>query len=215
MADHSEFVFDTVWLGLLLGPMLGTGVVLLWRGRPRRPDVWRLVAGVVPLVVIVFAGALGLTFVDSRIGVVTLLVAYLLYCAAAFLMARTTITVQSAIGWVLVTPTVGGVLLGTVGAVGLALVMGDYVPRGGGALGPHHRYVVTTYGNATTSYGGSTVSVYRRVAWAPFLERRVFEASFDDQDVEVGTVSAEIDHSNARRALVMSKAVSLAIAPLN
>jgi len=141
----------------------------------------------------VFAAAQGLTFVDSRIGVLSFLVAYVLYCATAFRIARSTIGLQSVLGWALSVPTVGGSLLRTVGDLGLALIMGAHEPQGGGALGPHHRYVITTYGNATTSEDGSNRERLQDGEVAPFLEQRIFEARFDCREVEMGTISAELD----------------------
>lgn len=215
MTDHSEFIFYTVWLGLLLGPLAGALVAFARRRHARRPDTWHLIGGIAPLGLSMFAVKCGMTFVDSRIGVAMLLVTYFLYCLTAFSMARITVSLRSAFGWVLIAPTVGGSLLGTVGVLGLAMIAGSYVPIAGGSLGPGHRYIVTTYGNATTSDEGSIVTVYKRVSWAPFLERRVFERRFDYRDVKLGTLAAVVDQDDGGRAVVMSEAVRLAVVSLD
>jgi hypothetical protein len=156
----------------------------------------------------------GITFVDSRIGVLTFVLAYLSYGICATLLTRKRGPLAM-VGWVLVIPVVGGLLLGTFGALGLALGMGTYIPYGGGALGTRHRYVVTTYGNATTAEEGSVVTIYRRLPLARFVERRVFQTRYSFDDVEIGSVYVTTDPADAARVMIKSHDVTLAIVRLH
>lgn len=93
-----------------------------------------------------------------------------------------------------------GFLLGTVGFLGVMFIVGDTVPLYQTAMPGHRHCYVTTYGNATTSWGGYNVAISRHLPWIILIEmtssRHRFEApQFEpaeacDRAVSPGTAPA-------------------------
>jgi hypothetical protein len=80
-----------------------------------------------------------------------------------------------------------GLFLGTVGVLGLALVLEDYVdaPARAVTVEPGLDCVVTTWGNVTSD-DGHDVHLYRYLTWFPILRLQVRRVVVDETNPEPG-----------------------------
>jgi len=74
--------------------------------------------------------------------------------------------------------------LGTVGALGVAFVVGDTVPIHSELIEPNLKCYVTSFGNATTSTGGYNVVLKRKLLLAPVFEYIVSREQFVNPSFE-------------------------------
>lgn len=88
-----------------------------------------------------------------------------------------------------------GVFAGTVGALGVLFIVGDYVPIYEEAVAPGRKCYVRTFGNATTSVNGYEVLLKRQMPVFPVLEFPMATMRFDDPKYDLLPVDA------CRRAL--------------
>jgi len=68
---------------------------------------------------------------------------------------------------------------GTVGGLGLVFIVGDTVPVFTATQAHGRHCEVTSYGNATTDFGGHRVVITAPVPLLPFLERKVIDQTFE------------------------------------
>ena len=183
--NDSRFVFYAIWSALLLAPVLGAIAAYAVRRCSGSPvGRWLSVAFGPGLVLLGFASA-DVSFRHLRIDALVLAVAYLGYCFGTFLLLRrpAMATASSSMGLVLILPIAFGVLLGTLGVLGLGFAVADLVPSRVEQLTANLSYRVTRYGNATTPDGGVRVSVFEtwQTSW---LERRRRTLVIPDEQVE-------------------------------
>lgn len=84
------------------------------------------------------------------------------------------------VGAATIVPLAASLLLGTVGFLGVAFIVGDGEPVHEEAWPDGRACQVTTFGNATTSNGGYDVARLRRPAWLPALQWSERTLRFDD-----------------------------------
>jgi len=71
------------------------------------------------------------------------------------------------------------VFAGTLGGLGTVFIVGDTVPVFTAEQGQGRHCQVTSYGNATTDFGGHRVVITAPVPLLPFLERTVTDQTFE------------------------------------
>jgi hypothetical protein len=91
-----------------------------------------------------------------------------------------------------IVPMVAGFVLGTVGILGILMVLGDVTPAREGKLGARMSYRVRYHGGATESHNESTVAIVRSPALFPFIEKEIFYKDYLDSDCDLDLVSARI-----------------------
>lgn len=192
-------LFGAAWGTLLLAPPLGVlAGFALRRGPAARVRYLYAAAGALLAgAAIVMASPWSLRGVAADAWL--LMAAYAAYCAAA---AAATLRLRPSrlrvlLGAVLAVPVALGLVLGTIGVLGLAFVVGDLEPRSDRALDRGLSYRTYGFGNATTASGGTVVQVYTHPRSAPFLERSLFRRpyNFREHDLERLTVHVERDAS--------------------
>ena len=78
-----------------------------------------------------------------------------------------------------------GYFLSTVGILGLALVLGEYEPTKTIRINENIVYREYDVGNATVSWGGTRVCLYRNNTLFPFIERKFFEKMYISDEKEI------------------------------
>jgi hypothetical protein len=203
--DETAFLLYASWAGLLLGPAIAAAAAYyLVRKRPKA--VTSTIAVSVVLVGFVALGWLSaVSFRDIRLACLSWVMAYVAYCLVGFCVVQ--VRRFRLFGGALILPVLASYLLGTVGAVGLAMILGEIVPRTQGQLDSMHRFAILTSGNATTETGGTVVEIYREVSRLPFFEHRIFRAQYDNEQYDTASigVTTERDSSGRVRAVVRSK----------
>ena len=71
-----------------------------------------------------------------------------------------------------------GYLLSTVGILGLAFASAEYEPLKSIRINNTTVYKEYGVGNATTSWGGIRICLFRNLSWFPFFERQFFEKEY-------------------------------------
>ena len=205
-----ETLFGTVWGALLLAPPLGAvGGLALRRLPPARARAVYVGLGIV----LALAAAVAWSPWSLR-GVAAdawaLAAGYLAYCTAAMAaVLRVRGRGERVLaGTVAGLPVVAGYLLGTLGVLGLAFVVGDYEPRSARALAPGLSCRTYGFGNATTAAGGTVVEVFAHPRWAPFLERSLFRRAYDYREYAVDRLTGPSEDGLGMFASVLAAVVS-------
>jgi len=204
-----EFVFRATEAALLGAPFAAFLAWLgarRWKGSVRRGVFWALCPSVAVAAGLVFKTS----FVDTRFTVLCLAAAYV-GCggAAGILLSRSRSTLAFAFGTVMALAAMLGCVLGTVGVLAVGLVAAEHEPTAVGRLGGQHRYVVTRFGNVFSAKDGWAIAIYRRLSFAPFLEREVFAGRYETavqpevySDLTQGIIRAVVQVSDQRVAFV-------------
>lgn len=194
-------MFNTVFysweVALVFGPALGlSGWQLFKRAN------WRLRGGfhaaliaVLLMVCVICFSPLSFRGVaaDGLIGAA----GYVAFCVLGF-SARSLGRMGKAFFFVSVVPMGIGILLGTIGMLGVAFVVGDTIPKSETWASPQYSCRFTSFGNATTRNGGMDVTVLYHPTLFSAVEWRLNSHSFNDADYKVDTLSCSLEPTKAR-----------------
>lgn len=172
--------------------LLGTPIIaaVFYRVSSQQNSVFRFrsivtAAGFILIVAIATRFKLSLsTFVANT------LIIYLSYLCFGFLAFSTFRIRPKVLGIVLGSlcsiPLIGGVLLGTVGALLVMFIVGDSIPIYEGHLENNIKCQVTSFGNATSSKNGYDVILKKHIPFVSFVEYEVRSVHFEtkNQDPE-------------------------------
>lgn len=190
------FVFFSAWATLLGTPVLSVVCsrnMTDWQPTiQRRAFRWLVgtVAGVVA------AAVLGISTSFFEVNVIVACIAYAAFGILAVSMFRVRPRlVGVAAGMFLSVPLLLGLLLGTVGFLGLGFIMGDVPPIYIGQTGSQARCYVYSFGNATTAEGGYDVTLTRSMPLVRFVERSVHKERFTEPSFQPSEACERALHS--------------------
>jgi hypothetical protein len=188
-------LFAGIQVTLLLGPPVAVFVYFSVRAVSRLALSWMLTFVALYLVIILIAAVIGLRFraVSANIaGVALTWPAWCMCCAHGCRARQRSVRVLS---WLVAVPSIGlGYLLGTVGCLGVAFIVGDIIAAPTNIQyfeTPELACVTTEWGGAGT-HEGSTNVLYRRWTAVPWLRLRVAESVDDWTGGEQGMSCADL-----------------------
>lgn len=184
--------FYMTWIALLAGPI--ASAVLVWNLRSsHRRIIWRISLVSIAVVVIVGLSFLtGLQTFSSSVNFGFCLIAFLAYCflaSAAWTIRPRAVGIAGGIAAYLT--LIPCYIIGTIGALGLIFILGDYlsppihVERTRSGL-----FCRVTGWGAAFSDEGYDVHLYRYSPWFPILRREVAKVRVDETDPGNGPTSA-------------------------
>lgn len=155
-------------------PISVIAFIAVMRARPAL--IKRFVFGSALFIVSVMGAArLDVSFMSTPVNVACLAAAYLAYVflAASFWLVKPLILRVPALV-IAAVPVLAGYMMGTVGLLGLAFIIGDYAnpPLQTLRIDANLECRVIAWGNATAD-SGYTVHLYRQAPLIPFVEREV------------------------------------------
>jgi len=184
-SDTTLTVIGFIWGGLIIAPpvaFLISTVLRLWRPNLVRKFVYGCV---IYIGIVVIFLLYGISFSDQRISAGSLATVYLAYCClvvSSLKISRLAVRIPVAV--VGITSIALGYMLASVGALGLAFIIGDTIPVFNQQVSPGITCRVTTYGTVFTSRGGQIAHLEQSIPYLPFLEREVYELRFEDSTGE-------------------------------
>lgn len=174
--------FAIAWLGLLAAPPIAVFAFAV-TSRFRPALIKRLAIGCAFLVVSIAAAAsLDISLTSNAANVACLSTAYLAYAflAASIWRVRSLILRVPALV-IAAIPIAGGYVMGTMGVLGLAFILGDYAspPLQAVRMGAGLECRINAWGNVTSDTG-YTVHLYRHWPLVPFVEREVSRVTVNE-----------------------------------
>ena len=173
-------VFATTFFGLLGAPIAAPGVAWGITKLPRQIHRWVYLALAAWPAAIWALSALDVSSSSpdtNAIAVVAALWATVALALSAYrLRARLLRHLLGAVGLLLLAFCV---LMGTLGGLATAFMVGDTVPVFSLSAPSGRTCSVTSYGNATTEFGGYVVAISEPLAFAPFLEKVVKRQQYE------------------------------------
>jgi hypothetical protein len=181
----TAFAITLAMLTLLGTPILSLlAARRLSQGRPRNQRLvfWLLLGGIALVSLSCYFGTATSVY---EVNAIVLAVAYLALGILAFSAFRIRPKILGVLaGLISLLPMVMGVLLATIGILALAFIIGDTVPIHQDFTDRNLKCYVTSFGNATTSYGGYDVTLKRQVPVLSFVEYTVGQHRFTDPEFQ-------------------------------
>lgn len=183
-----------VYAALLLGPPAAVAVYFLVRLSARRALSWMLMGAAGYIVIIVFAGAIGLRFTaePANIASLALIGPAWWFCLACGCWAED--SSRRALSWLVAIPSVGlNYLLATVGLFAVVIMVGE------DAAAPMQSYEIRDLACEVTLWGGMgsdegyAIVLYRRWTAAPWIRFRLTEVRVDETASEPNLSCADLD----------------------
>lgn len=178
MNDSSHFAFIVVLASLLGSPIMAA--VLSWRLSRNSVNIQRKVFFTLASYVsfVIFVTVLGLSIRSYKANLVLHGFTYLCFCVLALSAFRLKPRVLGvSLGILGSLPLMVGLLLGTVGILGIAFIIGDSIPIYAGSNKDTTCYV-NSFGNATTKDGGYDVTIKKQLPVITFIERTIQRERF-------------------------------------
>ena len=173
-----------IWLGILLAPLAGVAAFRAIRTRSSALKKMGIVVSVGMICCIAIATKVGINFVSVISNVWSLLIAYAAYCflaASCWQFERRII--RYPLGILTSLPIIFGYFTGTVGALGLLFIAGDYTspPLETRTIDSRLLCTKTRWGSAISDEG-YTIHIYQSWRYLPFLHREIARQSFDETE---------------------------------
>lgn len=196
--NPEHFAFGAIFLALLGTPILAPA--LSWEISKKSKHAQRrvFVALTTFMAVVIFAKVLGVSFHSYEANVAAVSLAFIFYGAIAFSFFRLRPRALGIpLGCIASLPVVGGLLSGTVGALGVLFIVGDSVPiHTGPVKGGELSCYVTSFGNATTAYGGYEVVLAKPLPALSFIEYKVKKQTFNDPSFPPADACGKVVYAN-------------------
>jgi len=197
------FIFTVLRGTLWISPVLAVMSALWYRKSGYTARKWFLIGYTVLCIPPVFYALTDWSLGGITFDTVLIAFAYLAYCGlVAVSLNIHNLLLRLSVFLLGLVPILIGYTLATVGALGLAFVVGDYIPEQTGRLDSRFTYRITTFGNATTEAGGNRVTLLRSYRLLPGLEREVFTKKLDYRDYPLDDLAVTIDSSESSRIIV-------------
>jgi len=197
------FIFTVLRGTLLISPVLAVVSALWYRKSGHTAKKWFLVGHTVLCIPLVFYALTDWSLGGIKSDTVLIALAYFAYCGlVAVSLNIHNLKLRLPVFLIGLIPVLLGYILATVGALGLAFVVGDCVPEQEGRLESRLTYRITTFGNATTAEGGNRIALLRSYHLLPGLEREVFTKELDYRDYPLENLTVTIDSSGSSGTLV-------------
>lgn len=192
---------------LLLGPVLGFLLRPLLRQAHHRVKF-----GVYAILSAVLATALLISFSPVsfrgvKAGAMVGAAGYGAFCIFAFVVLSWRRYGKPAF-FAMAVPMGLGIVLATIGGLGLAFIVGDIVPLRETSVDSQYSCRFNSFGNATTSNGGITVTVLYHPRIAPLVEWKRYSRSFDDQEYKSKEVACSLDSAVGRKMIITAPALN-------
>ena len=187
-----EVALPLTWAAMFTAPALGAFLVVSWRASSHARLRRKLIAAGLLVGVVGLSWTAGLQTSSVAVNFVFCLAAFHSYwvLAAATWMVkpRAAGMVLGIAAWLPIVPTL---LLGTVGVLALAFILGDYLspPREARRLTPGLSCRVTLWGAAMTDEG-YTVHLYRSLPWFPLVRLEAATVVVNETSPGTGAASA-------------------------
>ncbi|HCB1864368.1 TPA: hypothetical protein MYQ41_005440 [Citrobacter amalonaticus] len=173
-------VFSIVFIGLLGASIATPSLAWLVTKLPRKSQGW-IYSMLAALAVSIWAiSALDISSPNPRfnaIAIISALWAVLVVLLSAYRLRSRLL--RHTLGTFAILLLVACVFMGTLGGLATAFMVGESVPIFSASEASGRACYVTSYGNATTDFGGYNITIAKQITYAPFLETVVMRKQYE------------------------------------
>lgn len=195
--------FLIILFGLWTYPIISFIVLWLTKNRLELRSQFLIISSL--LTVLAFIGLL--TNISTTLSELDWFIVSTIYLTASFALAWTQFQknkIWKVIGIIAMVLVFGvGFLSGTIGALGVSFVVGEYDTEYEEWLGDRIIYKESTLGNAVSDHRGKKVEIYKTISWLPLIEWRTDVKEYKEY-ITIMTTPLTIDYKPEDNRIYLS-----------